>query len=73
MAAQVVANDLNLDAYRIDLSLMVSKCIGETEKYRSRVFDTAGHPSTILFFDEAKVLIGNRTQVREGHGRYANI
>lgn len=73
MAAEVLANDLALNLYRIDLSAVVSKYIGETEKNLRRLFDAAEDGGTILFFDEADALFGKRSEVRDSHDRYANI
>ena len=73
MAAEVLANELRLDLYRIDLSQVVSKYIGETEKNLRRVFDAAEEGGAILLFDEADALFGKRTEVRDSHDRYANI
>jgi SpoVK/Ycf46/Vps4 family AAA+-type ATPase len=73
MAAGVLANDLQLDLYRIDLASIVSKFIGETEKNIDRIFAAAGESSLILFFDEADALFGNRSEVKDSHDRYANI
>ncbi|MCI0391850.1 MAG: ATP-binding protein [Acidobacteria bacterium] len=73
MAAEVMANDLGLDLYKIDLSAVVSKYIGETEKNLSRVFTEAEHSNAILFFDEADALFGKRSEVRDSHDRYANV
>jgi len=73
MAAEVLANELRLDLYRIDLSQVVSKYIGETEKNLGRVFDAAEEGSAILLFDEADALFGKRTEVKDSHDRYANI
>jgi hypothetical protein len=73
MAAEVLANDLHLDLYRIDLSAVVSKYIGETEKNLGRVFDAAEDGGAILLFDEADALFGKRSEVRDSHDRYANI
>ncbi|MGK5169336.1 ATP-binding protein [Geodermatophilus sp. CPCC 205761] len=73
MAAQVLAGDLGLDLYRIDLSRVVSKYIGETEKNLARVFAEAETSNAILFFDEADALFGKRTEVADAHDRYANI
>lgn len=72
MAAEVIANDLELDLYRIDLSQVVNKYIGETEKNLKRIFDLADG-NVILFFDEADALFGKRTQVKDAHDRFANI
>lgn len=73
MAAEVIANELNLDLYRIDLSQVVSKYIGETEKNLRHIFDSAEEGGAILFFDEADALFGKRSEVRDSHDRYANI
>ena len=73
MAAEVIANDLRLNLYRIDLSAVVSKYIGETEKNLRRVFDAAEDGGAILFFDEADALFGKRSEVKDSHDRYANI
>ncbi len=73
MAAEVLANDLKLDLYRIDLSQVVSKYIGETEKNLRRVFDAAENGGAILLFDEADALFGKRSEVKDSHDRYANI
>lgn len=73
MAAQVIANELELDLYRIDLSSVVSKYIGETEKNLRRVFDAAEESGAILLFDEADSLFGKRSEVKDSHDRYANI
>jgi ATPase family associated with various cellular activities (AAA) len=73
MAAEILANHLQLDLYRIDLAGVVSKYIGETEKNLRNVFDAAEQSGAILFFDEADALFGKRTEVRDSHDRYANI
>ncbi len=73
MAAEVLAGELKLDLYRIDLSSVVSKYIGETEKNLRRVFDAAEDGGTILLFDEADALFGKRSEVKDSHDRYANI
>jgi hypothetical protein len=73
MAAEVVANELRLNLYRIDLSAVVSKYIGETEKNLRRLFDAAEDGGAILFFDEADALFGKRSEVKDSHDRYANI
>ena len=73
MAAEVLANDLKLDLYRIDLSAVVSKYIGETEKNLREVFDAAECGGAILLFDEADALFGKRSEVKDSHDRYANI
>ena len=73
LAAEVLANALDLDLYRIDLSQVISKYIGETEKNLRRIFDAAGHSGAVLLFDEADALFGKRSEVRDSHDRYANI
>ncbi len=73
MAAQVIANELKLDLYKIDLSQVVSKYIGETEKNLHRIFTAAENANAILLFDEADTLFGKRSEVRDAHDRYANI
>jgi hypothetical protein len=73
MAAEVVANELQMDIYRIDLAGVVSKYIGETEKNLARIFREAEHSDAILFFDEADALFGKRSEVKDAHDRYANI
>ena len=73
MAAEVLARDLRLDLYRIDLSQVVSKYIGETEKNLRRLFDAAEQGGAVLLFDEADALFGKRTEVKDSHDRFANI
>ncbi|MEO8935534.1 MAG: ATP-binding protein [Burkholderiaceae bacterium] len=73
MAAGIIAGELGLDLYKIDLSAVVSKYIGETEKNLSRIFSEAETSNAILFFDEADALFGKRSEVRDSHDRYANI
>lgn len=73
MAGEVLANELHLDLYRIDLSQVVNKYIGETEKNLRRVFDAADEGGAILLFDEADALFGKRSDVKDSHDRYANI
>jgi SpoVK/Ycf46/Vps4 family AAA+-type ATPase len=73
MAAEVLAGELGLDLYKIDLSTVVSKYIGETEKNLSRIFTEAATSNAVLFFDEADALFGKRSEVRDSHDRYANI
>jgi hypothetical protein len=73
LAAEVLANELRLNLYRIDLSAVVSKYIGETEKNLRRLFDAAEDGGAILFFDEADALFGKRSEVKDSHDRYANI
>jgi hypothetical protein len=73
MAAEVLAGALRLDLYRVDLSAVVSKYIGETEKNLKQVFDAAEDGGVLLLFDEADALFGKRSEVRDSHDRYANI
>ena len=73
MAAEVIANDLRLSLYRIDLSAVVSKYIGETEKNLRHLFDAAEEGGALLFFDECDALFGKRSEVKDSHDRYANI
>jgi AAA+ superfamily predicted ATPase len=73
MAASVIAAELGLDLFAIDLSTVVSKYIGETEKNLSRVFGAAADTDAILLFDEADALFGKRSEVRDAHDRYANV
>jgi SpoVK/Ycf46/Vps4 family AAA+-type ATPase len=73
MSAEVLAGALELDLYRIDLSAVVSKYIGETEKNLRRIFDAADSGGVILLFDEADALFGKRSEVKDSHDRYANI
>jgi SpoVK/Ycf46/Vps4 family AAA+-type ATPase len=73
MAAEVTANELGLDLFRIDLSTVVSKYIGETEKNLERIFTAATRSNSVLLFDEADALCGKRSEVRDAHDRYANI
>jgi len=73
MAAEVIANALGLDLYRIDLAQVVSKYIGETEKNLDKVFTAAANANAILLFDEADALFGKRSEVRDSHDRYANL
>jgi SpoVK/Ycf46/Vps4 family AAA+-type ATPase len=73
LAAEVMAGELRLDLYRIDLSAVVSKYIGETEKNLKQVFDAAEEGGALLLFDEADALFGKRGEVKDSHDRYANI
>ncbi len=73
MTAGVIARDLGFDLYKIDLSSVVSKYIGETEKNLDRIFRAAHSSNAILFFDEADALFGKRSEVKDAHDRYANI
>lgn len=72
LTACLLGKHCNMDVYRVDLSMMISKYIGETEKNLSKVFDMAEHKNWILFFDEADALFGKRTGVSDSHDRYAN-
>jgi len=72
-AAEAVAHALQQDLYRVDLSAVVSKYIGETEKNLAAAFDEAERASAVLFFDEADSLFGKRTEVKDAHDRYANL
>ncbi len=73
MAAQVIARSLGMELYRVDLSGVVNKYIGETEKRLKQVFDACERAGVVLFFDEADALFGHRTQVKDAHDRFANI
>lgn len=73
MAAEIIASELQLNIYKIDLSMVVSKYIGETEKNLNRIFKDAEECNAVLFFDEADAIFGKRTEVRDAHDRYANI
>jgi SpoVK/Ycf46/Vps4 family AAA+-type ATPase len=73
LAAAVLARELQLDLYRIDLSAVVSKFIGETEKNLRQVFEAAAESGAILFFDEADALFGKRSEVKDSHDRYTDI
>jgi hypothetical protein len=73
LAAEVLASELDLDLYRIDLAGVVSKYIGETERNLRRVFDAAEEGGALLMFDEADALFGKRSEVKDSHDRYANI
>lgn len=73
LAAEIMARDLGLDLYQIDLSSVVSKYIGETEKNLDRIFRAAEYANAVLFFDEADALFGKRSEVRDSHDRYANL
>lgn len=73
MAAEIVAGDAGLDLYRVDLSNVVSKYIGETESNLGQLFDEAARSNAVLFFDEADALFGERTEVQDSHDRYANV
>jgi hypothetical protein len=73
MAAEVIANELRLDLFRIDLSTVVSKYIGETEKNLNRVFDATDGCDAVLFFDEADAVFGRRSEAKDSHDRYAKV
>ena len=73
MSAAIIAAELGLDLWRIDLAATVSKYIGETEKNLDRLFSAAGVGNAILFFDEADALFGKRSEVKDSHDRYANV
>jgi AAA+ superfamily predicted ATPase len=73
LAAEVIANALELDLYRIDLSRLISKWLGETEKNLDRLFTAAEGANAVLLFDEADALFGKRSEVRDSHDRYANL
>jgi len=73
MSAQIIAAELGLDLYKIDLSTIISKYIGETEKNLEQIFTEAESSNAILFFDEADALFGKRSEVRDSHDRYANV
>jgi AAA+ superfamily predicted ATPase len=73
MAAEVIANELQLDLYKIDLTTVISKYIGDTEKNLERIFKEAENSNAILFFDEADAIFGKRSEVKDAHDRYANI
>jgi SpoVK/Ycf46/Vps4 family AAA+-type ATPase len=72
-AAEVLARELKVDLYRVDLSGIVSKYIGETEKNLNRLFSAAEGTNVVLLFDEADALFGKRSEVKDSHDRYANI
>lgn len=73
MAAQIVAKELGVELFQVDLARTVSKYIGETEKNLDRVFKAAAKTNAVLLFDKADALFGKRSDVRDGHDRYANI
>ena len=73
MSAEIIASELGIDLYRIDLSTMVSKYIGETEKNLEKIFTAAERSNAILFFDEADAIFGKRSEVKDAHDRYANM
>ena len=73
MSAEVIAADLRLDLYTVNLATVVDKYVGETEKNLERIFAEAGGVNAVLFFDEADAIFGKRSDVRDAHDRYANI
>lgn len=73
MAASIISNELGLPVFKIDISKMISKYIGETEKSLGEVFDTAQQNNAILFFDETDALFGKRSEIKDSHDKYANI
>ena len=73
MAAEVLAKEIGRPVYRADLSRVVSKYIGETEKNLDRLFADAERAGAVLFFDEADALFGKRSTVKDSHDRYANV
>lgn len=73
MAAQVIAKEVNMEIYKIDLSQVVSKYIGETEKNLKEIFDEAKNSNTILFFDETDAILGKRSDVKDSNDRYSNL
>ena len=73
MSAEVIARDLGLDLYTVNLATVVDKYIGETEKNLERIFAEAGGVNAVLFFDEADAIFGKRSDVKDAHDRYANI
>lgn len=73
MAASIIANELNLGLYRVDLANVLSKYIGETEKHLAQLFDQAEAMNVVLYFDEAESLFAKRTETRDAHDRYANL
>ncbi len=73
MAAQIIANELGVELFQVDLANTVSKYIGETEKNLDNIFNAAEHASAVLLFDEADALFGKRTDIKDAHDRYANV
>ena len=73
MSAEVIAGDLGLDLYTVNLATVVDKYIGETEKNLERIFTEAAGVNAVLFFDEADAIFGKRSDVKDAHDRYANI
>ena len=73
LAAEIIAGELSLDLYKVDLAALVSKWVGETEKNLAQVFSAAEASNVALFFDEADAIFGKRSEVSDAHDRYANI
>jgi SpoVK/Ycf46/Vps4 family AAA+-type ATPase len=73
MSAEVIAGDLGLDLYAVDLSSVIDKYVGETEKNLERIFTEAAGVNAVLLFDEADAIFGKRSEVRDAHDRYANV
>jgi SpoVK/Ycf46/Vps4 family AAA+-type ATPase len=73
VAVEVIANELRLDVFRIDLAMIVTKYISETEKNLNKIFREAENCDAILFFDEADALFGKRSEIRDAHDHYENI
>ena len=73
MSAEVIAGELGLDLYTVNLATVVDKYVGETEKNLERIFSEAGGVNAVLLFDEADAIFGKRSEVRDAHDRYANI
>ena len=73
MSAEVIAGELGLDLYTVNLATVVDKYVGETEKNLERIFAEAGGVNAVLLFDEADAIFGKRSEVRDAHDRYANI
>ena len=73
MAASVIGNELGLPVFQVDLSRVISKYIGETEKSLAKIFDLAGKNNAILFFDETDALFGKRSEIKDSHDKYANV
>lgn len=73
LAGEIIAHELGMDLYKIDIATVISKYIGETEKNLARIFDEAESSNAVLFFDEADAIFGKRTEVQDSHDRYSNI
>lgn len=73
MAAQIAAGELGLELYKVDLAAVVSKYVGETEKNLNEIFREASRSQAVLFFDEADVLFGKRTEMKDAHDKYNNM